>query len=108
MKEKRLMKKIGEVLSKERETISAATIRKEEIGKDSANRRKLRILIETCLSIVYEYSKEEKEEERQQQNGWRCRWYEERRRRRKKYEHSDSLGRPHCFHGRRARFIRRA
>merc|ERR1712091_486490 len=53
----------------ERETISAATIRKEEIGKDGANRRKLRILIETCLSIVYEYSKEEKEEERQQQNG---------------------------------------
>ena len=69
VKEKRLMKKIGEVLSKERETISAATIRKEEIGKDGANRRKLRILIETCLSIVYEYSKEEKEEERQQQNG---------------------------------------
>ena len=69
VKEKRLMKKIGEVLSKERETISAATIRKEEIGKDSANRRKLRILIETCLSIVYEYSKEEKQEERQQQNG---------------------------------------
>ena len=69
VKEKRLMKKIGEVLSKERETISAATIRKEEIGKDGASRRKLRILIETCLSIVYEYSKEEEEEERQQQNG---------------------------------------
>ena len=39
---------------------------------------------------------------------WRCRWYEERRRSGKKYEHSDSLGRPHRFHGRRARFIRRA
>jgi len=59
VKEKRMMKKIGEVLSKERKTLSAATIRKEEIGKDDANRRKVRILIETCLSIIYEYSKEE-------------------------------------------------
>jgi len=59
LKEKRMLKKIGEVLSKERKTLSAATIRKEEIGKDDANRRKVRILIETCLSIIYEYSKEE-------------------------------------------------
>ena len=33
VKEKRLMKKIGEVLSKERETISAATIRKKRLAK---------------------------------------------------------------------------
>ena len=62
VKEKRLMKKIGEVLSKERNTLSAATIKKEEIGKDDANRRKVRLLIETCLSILCEYSKEEKDE----------------------------------------------
>ena len=62
VKEKRLMKKIGEVLSKERNTLSAATIKKKEIGKDDANRRKVRLLIETCLSILCEYSKEEKDE----------------------------------------------